>query len=56
MKDCFVTEETPSNYGFGQAALRLAPLFRMRPMTGDGVISTVGASVVIPIGFRLPRS
>ncbi|MBV9995457.1 MAG: TonB family protein [Caulobacteraceae bacterium] len=50
---CVVREETPEGYGFGDAALRLSHLFKMRPMTRDGV-PVAGAKVVIPIHFQMP--
>jgi len=53
LDQCVVLEETPSDAGFGQAALRLAPYFLMRPRTVDGV-PTGGAAVVIPMRFALP--
>lgn len=37
MPDCSVEQEAPSSEGFGEAALKLMPKFRMRPMTKDGV-------------------
>jgi protein TonB len=54
MADCNVEQEAPADEGFGDAALKLMPLFRMRPPTRDGV-PVAGATVRLPIQFRLPR-
>lgn len=51
MADCMVDQEAPSGLGFGQAALRLMPRFKMQPTTRDG--SPVEGGVVrLPIQFR----
>jgi protein TonB len=51
--DCFVVQEEPVDAGFGDAALKLAPYFAMRPRTQDGQ-SVEGGIVNIPIRFQLP--
>jgi periplasmic protein TonB len=54
LQNCSVANESPSDAGFGEAALRMSRLFKMRPMTKDG--SPVdGGKIVIPIAFRLPK-
>lgn len=49
---CDIVSESPAGYEFGQAALDLAPRFRMRTATTGGR-STAGAVVMVPIVFRL---
>jgi protein TonB len=55
LSGCAVIREGPPGEGFGEAALKMAPLFKMRPQTKDG--RPVGGGVVmIPIQFRFPGS
>jgi TonB family protein len=51
-EDCQVLSETPKGFGFGDAALKIAPLFRMAPATAGG--SATASDVRIPIRFALP--
>ena len=52
LKDCFVIDESPMGFGFGDAALKMSASFRMKPATIDGV-AIDGEHVTIPINFAL---
>lgn len=49
---CRVARETPEGWGFGQAALKIAPSFRLAPRMEDGR-PTEGGTVRVEIAFRL---
>jgi protein TonB len=53
LQDCQVVSQTPEDFGFGDAALKMAKLFKMQPKTEDGT-PVGGARVTIPIRFNLP--
>ena len=52
LSGCAVAREGPQGMGFGNAALRMAPLFRMKPMSVDAK-PVAGGIVIIPIKFTL---
>ena len=54
VSDCQVTAESPADQGFGDAALKLSKLFKMKPTTTDGV-PVANTKVIIPIGFQIPK-
>lgn len=49
---CRVAHEEPEGWGFGAAALRIAPSFRLAPRLEDGR-ATEGGTVRVDITFRL---
>ncbi len=54
MSDCRILQETPSDEGFGRAALSISGKFRLTPLTPEGK-SVAGTTINIPIAFRLPK-
>ena len=48
LRDCTVASEEPSGFGFGEAALRMVPLFHMNK-------DKAGARTQIPLTFKLPK-
>src|SRR3569833_630150 len=51
LTDCTVFSEDPVGEGFGVAAVRMSSIFKMWPMTVDGV-PTGGGKVRISVQFR----
>lgn len=49
---CQASDEQPPGMGFGEATLKLAPIFQMSPTTKDGR-PVAGGTVRIPIIFRI---
>ena len=54
VSDCNVTSETPSDQEFGSSALKAARLFKMKPMSRDGV-PVAGGKVTIGMAWQLPK-
>jgi protein TonB len=50
LTNCTIVSEDPPDQQFGDAALKLSKLFKMRPQSKDGV-PTSGGTVRIPIRF-----
>mgnify|MGYP000936597342 CR=1 FL=1 len=53
LADCEITEESPAGVGFGEATLKLAQFFKMRPMSKDGR-PVAGGKIRVPIRYVLP--
>jgi protein TonB len=54
LENCSVVSESPADYGFGDAALKLSRLFRMKPKTLDGA-PVDGGEITVPITFQVPQ-
>ncbi|HYE45582.1 MAG TPA: TonB family protein [Caulobacter sp.] len=54
LENCVVRSETPAGHGFSEAALSLAPGFRMRPTNEEGK-PVAGGTVRLPIQFSPPQ-
>ena len=50
LQACTVASESPAGYGFGEAAVQLAPTFLMKPATRNG--QPVESEVTIPVAFN----
>jgi TonB family protein len=53
LSGCVVESDSPRGVGFGNAALRMSGVFRMKPKTRDGA-PVEGGKVRIPVVFRPP--
>jgi protein TonB len=54
LENCSVVSEDPPDMGFGDAAMKMTKLFKMRPATKDGQ-PVNGQSVRIPLRFQIPK-
>jgi len=54
LRACSVRSQDPARYGFGEAALKMSPRFRMKTRDEEGR-PTAGAGVTIPIKFALAK-
>jgi hypothetical protein len=54
LTDCVVTREDPAGQGFGDAALALSSIFRIRPGSRDGVM-TGDVHIQVPIRWVAPH-
>ena len=52
--NCEVLATTPADMGFDTASIALSKIFRLKPMTKDGV-PVDGASYTFKITWRLPK-
>ncbi|MDQ0463273.1 TonB family protein [Caulobacter ginsengisoli] len=52
LQGCTVLKESSPGAGFGQAALKLVPKYRMNPRAADGS-SMEGAQVALPVRFQI---
>ncbi len=50
--DCFVMDESPTGYGYGEAVMKLAPLFVAEPFDVDGK-PILGKRIAVPIVFNM---
>ena len=55
LAECAIVQEVPPGNGFGEAALKLADKFEMRPQTKNG-IPVDGGVVRIPLRFIHPNA
>jgi TonB family protein len=55
LANCVITAETPLGYGFGEATLRVAKRFRMKPSTGGSGQGVEGDFVIIPIVWKMAQ-
>jgi TonB family protein len=53
LKGCVASKESPEGYGFGEAAVSLGAIFRMKPKLVDGR-PVEGGTITMPIVFQAP--
>jgi protein TonB len=52
LTNCTLLDEAPANWGFGQAALRIAREHRMSPALRDGVPVTARYRMIVPFSLE----
>ena len=52
LTDCFILSEAPGGMGFGEAAIKMSPIFKMRQTTKGGQ-SIAGGKVQIPFKLQV---
>jgi protein TonB len=52
LKDCQIISESPEGWGFGEATLKLAPLFALSVPPGRAQLERIR----VPLKFRLPET
>jgi protein TonB len=50
--NCSIVSENPEGYGFGDAAIKMSHIFKLKPATSDGV-PVDGGTITIPLRFTL---
>ena len=55
LDDCRVVSEAPTGYGFGEAALKVSRLWRMKPARDAGGHAIPGGRITIPLNWRVPK-
>ena len=55
LMDCKLKSEEPPGFDFGATALRMAPMIKMKPRSGEAAPQTTEDRVDIPVRFKLPK-
>ena len=55
LDDCRLVSETPAGYGFGEAALKVSRIWRMKPASDAAGNPVPGGRITIPLKWRVPK-